>query len=122
MAVIFQNRPTFFMQINNILKFNSSYCNIYSLSTHHRGIDPKRRKRVFYLNNSGGEQVDNFRDDEEFARIGAKDIWHPYNLQSLKERDFKKVVGKILKREHSLLKILKLREIACQDQLLSRYL
>jgi len=78
------------MQINNILKFNSSYCNIYSLSTHHRGIDPKRRKRVFYLNNSGGEQVDNFRDDEEFARIGAKDIWHPIIFNPSKRETLKK--------------------------------
>ncbi|MFH2049497.1 MAG: hypothetical protein ABIJ12_08625 [bacterium] len=66
--------------------------------------------------------MDNFKDEKEFAGIGAKDIWHPYDLQSLKERDFKEVVGKILKREYSLLRILKLREIACQDQLLSRYL
>lgn len=61
------------------------------------------------------------KNKEEFATLGVKNIWHPYDLQSLTQKDFKDIVGKILKREHSLLKILKLREIACQDRLLSRY-
>ena len=64
--------------------------------------------------------IDN-KNNEGFAPLGNKNIWHPYDLQSLTQKDFKKIVGKILKREHSLLRILKLREIACQDRLLSRY-
>lgn len=62
-----------------------------------------------------------FKENEEFAEKGIKDAWHPFDLQSLSPKDFKNVVGKILKREHSLLRILKLREIANQDYLLTRY-
>ena len=39
----------------------------------------------------------------EHACLGEKDIWHPYELQSMKTWKFIKIVNNILKGDYSLL-------------------
>lgn len=43
------------------------------------------------------------KEREEFATIGEKDIWHPYELQSLPMRKFVKIIDKILRRDFVML-------------------
>lgn len=43
------------------------------------------------------------KEHEEFAPLGEKDIWHPYELQSLARQKFIKIVNKILQREYVML-------------------
>lgn len=38
-----------------------------------------------------------------YARLGSKDHWHPYNLQSLAPSKFVVVVGKILQGHYRVL-------------------
>jgi hypothetical protein len=40
---------------------------------------------------------------EEYAPVGEKDVWHPYELQSLARKRFIEVIGKILEREYVML-------------------
>ncbi|MFH1701482.1 MAG: hypothetical protein ABIE07_12960 [Candidatus Zixiibacteriota bacterium] len=39
----------------------------------------------------------------KFAKLGEKDLWHPYGLQSLNSERFVKVVNRILKGKIGLL-------------------
>lgn len=43
------------------------------------------------------------KTNEQHAPIGDKELWHPYELQSLVSRKFVKIVDKILKGEYGLL-------------------
>ncbi|MGB5107286.1 MAG: hypothetical protein WBP29_07955 [Candidatus Zixiibacteriota bacterium] len=43
------------------------------------------------------------KTNEQHAPIGEKELWHPYELQSLVSRKFVKIVDKILKGEYGLL-------------------
>ncbi len=43
------------------------------------------------------------KEHEEFAPLGEKDIWHPYELQSLARRKFIRIVTKILERDYVML-------------------
>ncbi len=43
------------------------------------------------------------KQNEQFAPILEKDLWHPYELQSLVSRKFVTIVNKILKGEYSML-------------------
>jgi len=43
------------------------------------------------------------KKNEEFAQKGEKDIWHPYELQTLVQRKFVKIVNKILRGDYGLL-------------------
>ena len=38
-------------------------------------------------------------------KLEIKDVWHPYGLQSLTQKRFLEVVGKILQGDHSILAI-----------------
>lgn len=40
------------------------------------------------------------KDPPAYARVGSKDHWHPYNLQSLSPTKFVMVVGKILNGQY----------------------
>ena len=41
--------------------------------------------------------------DEDYAPVGEKDIWHPYDLQQLVQRNFIKVVNKIIQGDYALM-------------------
>jgi hypothetical protein len=43
------------------------------------------------------------KTNDERAPLGEKDLWHPYELQSLKTWKFIKIVDKILKGEYGVL-------------------
>lgn len=43
------------------------------------------------------------KEREEFATIGEKEIWHPYELQSLPMRKFIQIIDKILQRDYLML-------------------
>lgn len=43
------------------------------------------------------------KKDEQHARIGEKDIWHPYELQSVVQRKFIVIVNRVLKGEYGIL-------------------
>lgn len=42
------------------------------------------------------------KDTPEYARVGRKDHWHPYNLQSLSPNKFASVVDRILNGRFNL--------------------
>ena len=43
------------------------------------------------------------RTTQEFARLGEKDCWHSYSLQTLSPSKFNDVVGKILRGRYLLI-------------------
>jgi hypothetical protein len=51
----------------------------------------------------GGVAMPRRKQREEFAPIGEKDIWHPYELQSLPMRKFVQIIDRILRRDYVML-------------------
>ncbi len=43
------------------------------------------------------------KQNEVFAEKGEKDLWHPYELQSLVSKKFVTIVNKILRGDYCLL-------------------
>ncbi len=43
------------------------------------------------------------KEEEDFARVGVKDCWHPYGLQGLSPDKFAVVASQILKGDFNLL-------------------
>lgn len=44
------------------------------------------------------------KESEKYAVLGEKDCWHLYGLQTLTPKKFAKVVGKILRGHHMLVR------------------
>jgi hypothetical protein len=45
------------------------------------------------------------KEPQEYAKVGSKDCWHPYGLQSLSPEKFVSVVSRILKGKFELLEL-----------------
>jgi hypothetical protein len=45
------------------------------------------------------------KEPQEYAKVGCKDCWHPYGLQSLNPEKFVSVVTRILKGKFELLEL-----------------
>ncbi|MCK4857757.1 MAG: hypothetical protein KAT58_07310 [candidate division Zixibacteria bacterium] len=43
------------------------------------------------------------KEHEEYAPVGEKDVWHPYELQSISLRKFITIVNKILRRDYTMI-------------------
>jgi hypothetical protein len=63
----------------------------------------KRPSNVGPESKHGGVIMPRRKKQEEFAPKGEKDVWHPYELQSLARKRFLEIVGKILKGDYTLL-------------------
>ncbi len=44
------------------------------------------------------------KEPEKFAVLGPKDCWHAYGLQVLAPKKFARVVGEILRGQHTLVR------------------